>query len=339
MTLAGAIHHALRPPVQTRVGVVQSVSGRTVSMIFADGVTVVPGIAWLGTPSWQRPPAVGERCVVRVQGAGLRVVMGLRPGFRAMAQMVGSAWNGNGVGGVQLYSPPLPKLTTWTVDCWIDAVAAAWADGGMLGFGPFGSVTGTDYDTQFGAPGSYMIGTGFAGNDGSGSSLWVGGVRIANSGAQFGGLHHWELGYDGTTLYWFVDGVLQLTAVPAGGAVVESAAGISGPLVNGVATLKVDEFRVSNICRHTAGFAVPTGPYATDAATVLLWHFDELPLATVLTQPFSATGAAWITLQEAALDAMGAYPAAFAVGQPPVVSGFGQWAATYTWGGVVSELG
>ena len=36
-----------------------------------------------------------------------------------------------------------------------------------------------------------------------------------------------------------------------------------------------DEMRVSNTLRYQANFARPTAPFATDAGTVALYHFDE----------------------------------------------------------------
>jgi hypothetical protein len=37
----------------------------------------------------------------------------------------------------------------------------------------------------------------------------------------------------------------------------------------------LDEARISNVVRYTANFPTPTAPFAPDANTLGLWHFDE----------------------------------------------------------------
>ena len=56
----------------------------------------------------------------------------------------------------------------------------------------------------------------------------------------------------------------------------------------------LDELRVSSVVRYTAAFTPPAGPFASDAATVGLFHFDEGPVgpcaATVLDESGAAGG-------------------------------------------------
>lgn len=76
---------------------------------------------------------------------------------------------------------------------------------------------------------------------------------------------HLEMGYDGATKYWFINGALTGSAAVAVGSV-QNVAGYS---VQGIAsgagsppTGYVDEIRfTAGVCRHTAAFAVPTGPF------------------------------------------------------------------------------
>jgi hypothetical protein len=45
----------------------------------------------------------------------------------------------------------------------------------------------------------------------------------------------------------------------------------------------IDEFRVSNTARYTAGFTAPTAPFQNDANTLLLLHMDGTDASTVFT--------------------------------------------------------
>jgi hypothetical protein len=82
----------------------------------------------------------------------------------------------------------------------------------------------------------------------------------------------------GTTVRYFVDGDLKLTQTS--GVLPESTwlwTGMElGSQTGGVTPFNgyIDELRVSQVCRYTAGFTVSTAPFQNDANTVLLLHFD-----------------------------------------------------------------
>jgi len=76
---------------------------------------------------------------------------------------------------------------------------------------------------------------------------------------------HLELGYDGTTKYWFVNGVLQGSAVlPAGVVKTVSEYRCRGTASGNVFApiARVDDLRFTfDVCRHTASFPPPTAPF------------------------------------------------------------------------------
>jgi hypothetical protein len=52
----------------------------------------------------------------------------------------------------------------------------------------------------------------------------------------------------------------------------------------------LDELRISNTLRYTGAFDIPTGPFATDAFTVGLYHFDEGSGTTIIDSSGAAGG-------------------------------------------------
>ncbi len=65
-------------------------------------------------------------------------------------------------------------------------------------------------------------------------------------------------------------------------------AGASFPSYSGL----LDELRVSDVVRYTAAFGPPSTPFASDAATVGLFHFDEGPLGACTGTVLDDSGAA-----------------------------------------------
>lgn len=140
-----------------------------------------------------------------------------------------------------------------------------------------------DTSVNFPSPSSVVYGLTTKGV-GPGSSAWEwlepDGISVIVTGIT-AGLHHVAISSDGTTMRFFLDGVIQLSvpaqAVPAGllfGAWYE--------YFNGGAntSLTMDEFRLSSVCRYTADFSVPTAPFTPDAGTLGLWHMDDSPPGT-----------------------------------------------------------
>lgn len=97
--------------------------------------------------------------------------------------------------------------------------------------------------------------------------------------------YHVELGYDGTNMYLFVDGVLKDTKAQTGAIKQEiweticlgrsPGAFPQGSGTNSVLDCDLDSIRISSVCRHTAGFTKPTAKYTYDSSTRMLFNFDR----------------------------------------------------------------
>lgn len=86
---------------------------------------------------------------------------------------------------------------------------------------------------------------------------------------------HAEYGFDGSTAYFFIDGQLLSSAActhPAQSGRVLLLGGLS---ISRPYTGYIDEFRFSDICRHTSSFIPPSEPYLIDEHTIDLLHFNE----------------------------------------------------------------
>ncbi|MCL5411951.1 MAG: LamG domain-containing protein, partial [Patescibacteria group bacterium] len=90
--------------------------------------------------------------------------------------------------------------------------------------------------------------------------------------------NHIALTYDGTTLRWFINGVLINSTAASGtvggtdaGYTVNASGGGGGAFIGGY----YDEFIISNIARYISNFTSQTKPFVRDANTKLLLHFDE----------------------------------------------------------------
>lgn len=91
--------------------------------------------------------------------------------------------------------------------------------------------------------------------------------------------HHVAATHDGSTVRLFVDGAQRHEQKIAPGV----AADCKAPLSIGGAAYEdnfpfhgtIDEVRLSRIARYSADFTPSKQPFAVDADTVALWHFDE----------------------------------------------------------------
>lgn len=139
---------------------------------------------------------------------------------------------------------------------------------------------------------------------GSGTTL-CGNTVVAN-----GQWHHIAVTRSGGTLQIYVDGQLdtQLANGPTGNvsyrdnrgtsypnsdpylviAAEKHDAGSSFPSYNG----HFDELRISNIRRYTGNFTRPSAPFATDANTMALYHFDTGPAGACTGTVTDSSGAA-----------------------------------------------
>ena len=173
--------------------------------------------------------------------------------------------------------PTFPAMKIWTIEGWVYNKNLSGDTGQNGFFGLFSNGANAAGDTGgIGDPNSF-------GFDYNGHAV-IAGVDTGLNGAIHppgDGALHSALCYDGTTVYLFVNGTLNYfgqggTFATASGAI---PAGLSFGLSDHSAftSLNFDEIRISNVCRYTADFAVPTVPFVADADTVALYHFDDFP--------------------------------------------------------------
>ena len=89
-------------------------------------------------------------------------------------------------------------------------------------------------------------------------------------------LNQWydiEVNYTSGSVKFYVDGVLKetLTKTPTS----QAGMWLCGGVVNGSVAGVYDEFRFSNIQRHTANFTPSEEEFTNDANTLVLWHLNE----------------------------------------------------------------
>ena len=112
----------------------------------------------------------------------------------------------------------------------------------------------------------------------------AGGISVVSNAITkptYGSWYHVALVRDGSTWYFFMNGVGVGTKTGAGHTPDYAAPmriggcpgleGTSYKALNGY----LDEFRISNVARWTSGFTVPSAAWEPDANTVVLLHFDE----------------------------------------------------------------
>lgn len=140
--------------------------------------------------------------------------------------------------------------------------------------------------------------------------------------------------YDGTTMRLFVNGAQVATKATTGN--IDT---LANPLY--IATVDrsgdyfagtIDEVRVSNVVRYTGAFTIAPTPFAPDAGTRGLWHFDERSGSTVADA--SGNGNTGTLMNNPAWTAD--TPVTTGQAAPPVISAVGasgitNTAATITW--------
>ena len=93
---------------------------------------------------------------------------------------------------------------------------------------------------------------------------------------EVGKLNHYAMSYDGTTLYFFMNGELvgsEAMTITAGEYTVYLGVFYPPDYPNYLSGA-ISEFRLSNIARYSADFTPPTEPFALDANTISLLHFN-----------------------------------------------------------------
>lgn len=127
-------------------------------------------------------------------------------------------------------------------------------------------------------------------------ALSLDGVQLdgitANRGAHDTSLPMYlAAGWDGTTIYYFVNGVLVGTKAGTGTIAYEGNTWTIGDMLQGSPIWpfrgKLSQVRISNVCRHTASYTIPAALTA-DANTIGLWLCQE-GSGTTLTDASSNT--------------------------------------------------
>lgn len=125
---------------------------------------------------------------------------------------------------------------------------------------------------------------------GCSGSPWTNNTTVLTDGAKY----HIAFSHDGTWGRTFLNGTQELQT--SSGSVAGCSQGTTvigsntGP---GYFPGTIDEIRLSDVARYTTNFTPPTGPFADDASTVLLFHFEETGGTIPASNPaatFSVTG-------------------------------------------------
>ena len=172
---------------------------------------------------------------------------------------------------VALLTNALALPVTHTIEGWFTS-DAYYNSFGLLS--ALGSV-------NFPAPSRALYGiTNVQTSPGTNALAWLlpDGTTQVISGTFASGLNHMAISSDGTTMRFFLNGVLDYSApaqsLPASalfGMVDEASSAAAG-------AWSFDEWRLSGVCRYTADFTVPTEPFTPDSSTLGLWHMDDAPI-------------------------------------------------------------
>lgn len=171
---------------------------------------------------------------------------------------------------VSASDPAVDAMTGLTIEAWIHPTSVS-GERHILSHHDHGSGGGT------GSRGFVLMLMGAALQFRTYDDAW----RNANSGGTGLATNRWQhvaVSYDGTNVRFFVDGqprgsqaMAPPAPYPAGYVTIGAAAYTDGFHFQGM----MDEVRLSNTARYLAAFTPPRAPFANDANTVGLWHFDE----------------------------------------------------------------
>ncbi|MDA8395254.1 MAG: hypothetical protein M0T72_08460 [Candidatus Dormibacteraeota bacterium] len=232
-------------------------------------------------------------------------------GFGA-ALSVSQQSSGGGDAG-WIISAPVPTLSKWTIEFWVSTGNVQYPfSAGFIG--AFTDGGGPPFQGGPGGPSVPSSLTGFApsfqGAGGAGPGLWANGVagalgHVAVTGNTW---THFAISCDGITMRLFVGGVLsasQAAPGPQSGNCGITAVNNADNLV-GTWPVAIDEFRISSVARYTQNFTPALVPFTTDADTLVLWHFDELPLGAFADLTVDVpTGTSWVQYLNQVIDSSG----------------------------------
>ena len=171
----------------------------------------------------------------------------------------------------------LPAMSNWTVEFWMrnfgsGAVTYSGAGIGVMG----GSTPGNPNGVTAGL--GIDSGGGFYANYPGGSAGFS--SYFARGGAPWS---HVAISYDGATVRAFVNGQLQASVATTTASLTAGPAGIYDTA--GIASLQLDELRISNTAEYTANFTPPAAAFpSTDSHTSMLWHFDDYGITRITKQ-------------------------------------------------------
>ena len=83
-----------------------------------------------------------------------------------------------------------------------------------------------------------------------------------------------QLSWDGSNIYGFVNGTLDMTATMASVATPTANGGLRIIGSTAMAGVIVDEVRISDVARNTTGYTVDLAPFTSDGSTGALYHLD-----------------------------------------------------------------
>jgi hypothetical protein len=270
-TITGTVGKGEPPPLQYA----QSRGGAAIDLNPADIAVEFPGLA---------PSSVGKVTGLAAPASHAHAMNALGrkvKGFGTALELSTAVAGGTPAGGIG--SPrSLPAMSEFCLEFWSYVVGA-----NVNGAEFMGLQTVPASQRSF-ANGDYVIGwTDNSINGSYGGIIWPDGTQDhvntpPLTGAPF---THWAITGDGTTLRAFQNGTLIASHAQSG-----PVAGYLNFIQSNCNTeLYLDEVRLSSVARYTAAFSVPTEPFVADAATVILWSFDDLPLGEFVSNSSGAT--------------------------------------------------